>query len=161
MKIIMRFLAQMLALNLILVPVMVFAPLIYLTVPFYNLIVNPGIDLSGLALLLFWIGPLSCAFYMLVSCHWQTVHLARREGRLATWRQDAGGYGCTIPKAFAYMVLGLFGSFFTETVFVLLYRMPNGRPWGLLIWFGVLPFASFAPLLLLWLRRWQRSREVY
>jgi len=145
--------------NIILIPLMVFAPVIYLTLPFYSFVTNPGIDLSSLAFVLFWLGPLSCAFYMLVSCHWPTVRRAQREGRLATWREDAGGYRHTLPKAFGFMLLGLFGSFFAETGFILLYQIPKASPLGMTLWFTLLPGPTFAPVILLWLSRWMRGRK--
>jgi hypothetical protein len=145
--------------NIILVPLMMFAPVIYLTLPFYSLVTNPSIDLPSLAFVLFWIGPLSCAFYLLVSCHWPTVRRAQREGRLATWRESEGGMLCTVTKASAYMVLGLLGSFFAETGLIFLYPIPKASPWGMTLWFTLLPGVTFAPVILLWLSRWMRGRK--
>jgi hypothetical protein len=103
------------------------------------------------------LGPFVCAFWTLVSCHWPAVRKAHREGRLHEWRDDAGGYRRTIPKAFAFMLLGLFGSIFSEFVFGALFRVPNGDPWGAALYFAAAPFATFAPVLLLWLIRWMRG----
>ena len=155
MKGIVRFLVQMFVVNIVLMPIMVFGPVLFL-VPFFLIAKNPHDDLSGLAQLYFWLGPLSCAFYMCVSCHLQTVHRARLEGRLDTWRESEGGIVCTVTKATVYMFAGLFGSYFFEIVlmFVLL-RLP-GSP---ALRFALLPFATFAPVILLWLWRWMRSRR--
>ena len=81
-------------LNIVLVPIMVLGPLLYV-IPFFCIVANPQDNFSGLAQLYFWLGPLSCAFWMLVSCHWPTVRRAQREGRLATWRESEGGIVCT------------------------------------------------------------------
>jgi hypothetical protein len=158
MKGIVRFLVRMLVLNIVLLPLMVLGPLLY-AIPFFCIAANPQDNFSGLAQLFFWLGPLSCAFWMLVSCHWPTVRRAQREGRLETWREDAGGYSHTIPIAFAFMLLGLFGSFFFEITFLVVFRFRPGNPYGEMLWFALLPFATFAPVLLLWLCRWQRGRK--
>jgi hypothetical protein len=151
-------LVGLIALNIVLVPIMVLGPLLYV-IPFFCIAANPQDNFSGLAQLYFWVGPLSCAFWMLVSCHWPTVRRAQREGRLATWRESEGGIVCTVLKAFVYMVLGLFGSFFFEITFVVVFRFRPGNPYRDMLWFAILPFATFAPVLLLWLRRWMRDRK--
>ena len=98
MKGIVRFLVRMIVLNIVLVPIMALGPLLYV-IPFFCIVANPQDDFSGLAQLYFWVGPLSCAFWMLVSCHWPAVRRAQREGRLATWRESEGGMVCTVTKA--------------------------------------------------------------
>jgi hypothetical protein len=75
--------------------------------------------------------------------------LAQREGRLETWRESEGGIVCTVLKAFVYMVLGLFGSFFFEITFVVVSRFRPGNAYRDMLWFTILPFATFAPVLLL------------
>jgi hypothetical protein len=158
MKGIVRLLVRMLVLNMVLVPIMVLGPLLYV-IPFFCIAANPQDNFSGLAQLYFWVGPLSCAFWMLVSCHWQTVRRAQREGRQATWRESEGGIVCTVLKAFGYMVLGLFGSFFFEITFVVVFRFSSGDPHRDMLWFTILPFVTFAPVILLWLSRWMRGRK--
>jgi hypothetical protein len=156
MKGIVRFLVQMLVLNIVLVPIMVLGPLLYV-IPFFCIAANPQDDFSGLAQVYFWLGPLSCAFWMLVSCHWPTVRRAQREGRLATWRESEGGIVCTVLKAFVYMVLGLLGSFAFGIAFSVVFNFRPGNPYGEMLWFAILPFATFAPVILLWLSRWMRG----
>jgi hypothetical protein len=158
MKGILKFLIRMLVLNIVLVPIMVLGPLLYV-IPLFCIAANPQDDFSGLAQLYFWVGPLSCAFWMLVSCHWPTVRRAQREGRLETWRESEGGIVCTVLKAFVYMVLGLFGSFFFEIMFVVVFSFRPGNPYRDTLWFTILPFATFAPVILLWLSRWMRGRK--
>jgi hypothetical protein len=148
----------LIALNIVLVPIMVLGPMLYV-IPFFCIVANPQDDFSGLAQLYFWVGPLSCAFWMLISCHWPTVRRAQREGRLATWRESEGGIVCTVSKAFVYMVLGLLGSFVFEITFLVVFSFRPGNPYRDMLWFAILPFANYAPVLLLWLRRWQRNRK--
>jgi hypothetical protein len=157
-RIVVRNLAYFLLVNAVLVPIMVLGPLLYV-IPFFCIVANPQDNFSGLAQLYFWLGPLSAAFWMLVSCHWQTVRRAQREGRLETWREDAGGYSHTIPKAFAFMLLGLFGSLLAEIAFLVLFTLRPGNPYRDMLWFAILPFATFAPVILLWLSRWMRGRK--
>ena len=158
MKGIVRFLVRMLVLNIVLVPLMVLGPLFYV-IPFFCIAASPQDNFSGLAQLYFWLGPLSAAFWMLVSCHWSTVHRARLEGRLATWRESEGGMLHTVTKATVYMFVGLFGSFFFEITLVVVFRFRPGNPYREMLWFAILPFATFAPVILLWLSRWMRGRK--
>jgi len=158
MKGIVRFLVRMLVLNMVLLPIMVLGPLLYV-IPFFCIAANPQDNFSGLAQLYFWLGPLSAAFWMLLSCHWPTVRRAQRQGRLATWRESEGGIVCTVLKAFVYMVLGLLGSFVFEITFLVVFSFRPGNPYRDLLWFTILPFATFAPVLLLWLSRWVRGRK--
>jgi hypothetical protein len=158
MKGIVRFLVRMLVLNIVLLPLMVLGPLFYV-IPFFCIAANPQDNLSGLAQLYFWLGPPSAAFWMLLSCHWPTVHRARLEGRLSTWREREGGIVHTVTKATVYMFAGLFGSFFFEVGLVFLLLLLLGNRHRTVLWFALLPFATYAPVILLWLRRWMRGRK--
>jgi hypothetical protein len=156
-------LVVLLALNIVLVPFMVFAPLIFAVLPLVLIARNPHDDFSGLAQFFFWTGPLSCAFWMLLSCHWQSVRQWQRMGRLDTWREDHGGLLRTVAKATFYMFAGLFGSFVCEILFLFVFRF---APYSLFssasrfaLWFALFPFATFAPVILLWLVRWWRGRK--
>jgi hypothetical protein len=151
-------LVGLLVLNIVLVPIMVLGPLLYV-IPFFCIIANPQDDFSGLAQLYFWLGPLSCAFWMLLSCHWPTVRRAQREGRLETWRESEGGMLHTVTKATVYMFAGLFGSFIFEITFLVVFSFRPGNPYRDMLWFAILPFATFAPVILLWLSRWMRGRK--
>ena len=155
---IVRFLVRMLVLNAVLVPIMALGPVLYV-IPFFCIVANSQDDFSGLAQLYFWVGPLSCAFWMLISCHWPTVRRAQREGRLATWRESEGGMLCTVTKAALYMFAGLFGSFFFEITFLVVFSFRPGNPYRDMLWFAILPFATFGPVILLWFSRWMRDRK--
>jgi len=158
-----RSLIRMLVLNLILVPFMVLAPAIFVVLPLVLIVAHPHDNFSGLAQLFVWTGPLSCAFWMLVSCHWPSVRQWQRMGRLDSWREDHGGLLCTVTKATVYMFAGLFASFFFEILFLLAFRvvlfeLVSGAA-RYVLWFALFPFSAFAPVILLWLWRWQRGRN--
>jgi hypothetical protein len=158
-----RHLVTLLILNLILVPFMTLAPVGFFVLPLVMIARNPHDDFSGLAQFFFWTGPLSCALWMLLSCHWQSVRHWQRMGRLDTWRQDHGGLVRTVTKATGYMFGGLFASFFFEMVFLCVFRFAPYSLFGsasrFALWFALFPFATFAPVILLWLVRWRRGRR--
>lgn len=64
-------------------------PAILIALPLYLIWQNPSQDLTWLAQIFFWTAPLSCAFWMLVPCHWQSVRQWQRMGRLSSERQKA------------------------------------------------------------------------
>jgi hypothetical protein len=158
LKSIARSLVGLIILNIMLVPIMVLGPLLYV-IPLFCIAANPQDDFSLLAQLYFWVGPLSCSFWMIVSCHWPAVRRAQREGRLATWRESEGGMLHTVTKAAVYMFAGLFGSLFFEIAFLVVFNFRPGNPVSDMLWFAILPFMTFAPVLLLWLSRWTRGRK--
>jgi hypothetical protein len=151
-------LVGLIALNIVLVPIMVLGPLLYV-IPLFCIAANPQDNFSTLAQVYFWLGPLSCGFWMIVSCHWPTVRRAQREGRLETWRESEGGMLHTVTKATVYMFAGLFGSFIFEIAFLVVFSFRPGNPYRNMLWFAILPFATFAPVILLWLSRWIRGRK--
>jgi len=65
----------------------------------------------------------------------------------------------TVTKATVYMFAGLFGSFVFEIAFAFMFRLRPGNPYRDTLWFTILPFATFAPVILLWLRRRMRGRK--
>jgi hypothetical protein len=153
-----RSLVGLIVLNIVLVPIMVLCPLLYV-IPLFCIAANPQGDFSVLAQLYFWVGPLSCSFWMIVSCHWPAVRRAQREDRLATWRESEGGMLHTVTKAAIYMLAGLFGSLFFEIMFLVVFNFRPGNPYRGILWFAILPFTTFAPVILLWLNRWMRGRK--
>jgi hypothetical protein len=122
----MRFLVRLMLMNAVVIPVMAFAPVIWFLSP----------------LTFFFVGPFSCGFYCLISCHWTSVRQAQREDRLHTWRHDHGGILVTASKAFVYMVLGITASFCFELLVLNCLRL--------------LLFAAYLPLVILWLNRWRK-----
>jgi|HubBroStandDraft_5_1064220.scaffolds.fasta_scaffold53546_2 hypothetical protein len=153
MKGIVRFLIRMVVLNIVLVPLMALAPLAFVTLPFVAIYNHPYANFAGLGEMLFVIGPVSCAFYMLFVVHYPAVHRARLEGRLATWRESEGGIVNTVLKSCAYMFGSLFASVVVEFLYVAAWHLPNGSPALLYVWFAAYPFVTFSPILLLLVAR--------
>lgn len=137
---------------------MILGPLFYLLPPLL-VFAAPHAHWGGLAEIYILLGPLSCAFWMLVSCHWQRVRKAQRDGRLDTWRESEGEMLRTVAKATLYMFAGLFGSFLCEIGLALIFRLDPRSEYNQAIWFAMLPFATFAPVLLLWLIRRMRGTK--
>jgi hypothetical protein len=65
----------------------------------------------------------------------------------------------TVTKATVYMFAGLFGSLVFEITFLVVFSFRPGNPYRDMLWFAILPFANYAPVLLLWLIRWRRGRK--
>jgi len=139
----------MFVLNIVLVPLMALAPVMFVTLPFIAVHNHPYDNFAALGEMLFVIGPLSCAFYMLFVVHYPAVHRARFEGRLATWRESEGGIVHTVLKSCVYMFGSLFASFVAEFLYVAAWHLPNGSPTLLYVWFAAYPFVTFSPILLL------------
>lgn len=149
-KAIWRHLIKLLILNVILVPFMVLAPVGFVVLPLALIAAHPHDDFSGLAQLFVWVGPLSCAFWMLVSCHCHSVRQWQRMGRLDSGRQDHGGLLHTVTKATVYMFAGLFTWFFFEIVFLIAFRFMlfdwfDGAS-RFVLWFMLFPLSTFAPV---------------
>ncbi len=144
------------------------APAILVVLPLCLIWQNPSQHLTWLAQTFFWTAPLSCAFYMVVLCHWHSVRQWRREGRDlgpagSKWREAHGGMVRTVGKSTGFMLLGLFGSFFCEILFMIAFKyvpfeMFDGAA-RLKLWFVMFPFAAFAPVLLLLLKRRNDSEQ--
>ena len=121
------------------VPVMALFPLAALTL---------SRDPEGTQLL-FWLGPWSCCFWVLI---YSTLSAAPwRQGAEAVrqWREAHGGLRVTSMKATAWMFGGLLLSYAAE--FLLLFAGRSAafdRMW--------LPAATYSPLAFVWL--WRRVR---
>jgi hypothetical protein len=98
------------------------APAILVVLPLCLIWENPSQDLTWLAQTFFWTAPLSCAFYMVVSCHWHSARQWQRMGRLDSWRRDHGGIIRTVTKSTLYMFGGILASYFFEILFLIAFR---------------------------------------
>ena len=141
----MRWLKEMLLLNILLVPLMVFFPAIC-----WLLAAHPD---PTAAQACFWFGPLSAAFWMLVYTQLSSVPWRQGAEAVRQWRRDHGGLLVTVTKATCWMFFGLLGSFACEVLFMLAFRryVPGGT---LRLWLAVFPIACYAPLLAAW--AWRR-----
>jgi hypothetical protein len=141
-----RWLKEMLLLNMLLVPLMIFFPAIC-----WILTAHPHPDA---ALALFCFAPLSAGFYVLVYSQWSSAHAWNKMGRLGQWREDHGGFVCTIPRACGWLLFGIVGSFLCEVAFAVAFRfVPHGES-RLGLWMTLFPFAAYFPLVPTWL--WRR-----
>jgi hypothetical protein len=148
-----RWLERFILLNFVVILGSLIAPAASVALPLILLAGNPLADLSALAWALVFFGPVACAFWMILSCHWPSVRRWQREGSVGDWRDEHGGMVCTVAKSCFFMFAGLIGSFLFEILFSA--ACPFGSvPQG--VWFALLPLATYSPLIVLWLYRWTR-----
>lgn len=145
-----RWLKEMLLLNLLLLPPMAFLPFVCVA-----LAVRPD---PGMALPLFFFAPLSAGFWVLVYSQWLSAMAWQRAGRLKQWRSDHGGLLCTIPRACGWLLFGIVASFLSEIAFMLAFMsVPHGMFDGearLRLWLSLFPVACYFPLVPAWV--WRR-----
>lgn len=157
LKSLFRSIVRLVAINIALILFLASAPLLYVTVPFWVILTHKSV--ADMATIYMLTGPFACGFWMTVICHWQTVRLAQAQGRVKNWRDSEGGMFCTVGKSIGFMVMGWFGSALAEFAFCgaagnLLHTFT-----GRLEFFAMAPFAVFAPIWLVLLCRWMRSRN--
>lgn len=124
---------------------------------------------TWVAAIIYWATPFSCAFYMLILCHWHSIRQWQREGKDlgimgSNWRAAHGGIVCTTLKSFFFMFVGLVGSFFFEILYIRtskyigidLYLPDHGTEITLkyALGYALLPTAAFTPVILLLLSRY-------
>ena len=157
LKSLFRSIVRLVAINIALILFFASAPLLYVTVPFWVILTRKSV--ADMATIYMLTGPFACGFWMTVICHWHTVRKAQREGRLANWRDTEGGMVCTVGKSFGFMVMGFFGSALAEFAFCGAAGNLLHSTTGRLEFFAMAPFAVFAPIWLVLLRRWMRGRK--
>jgi hypothetical protein len=157
LKSLFRSIVRLVAINIALILFFASAPLLYVTVPFWVILTHKSVaDMATIYLLA---GPFACGFWMTVICHWQTVRLAQAQGRVKNWRDSEGGMFCTVGKSIGFMVMGWFGSALAEFAFCGAAGNLLHSTTGRLEFFAMAPFAVFAPVWLVLLRRWMRGRK--
>jgi len=152
-----RSIVRLVAINIALILFFASAPLLYVTVPFWVILTHKSV--ADMATIYMLTGPFACGFWMTVLCHWQTVRLAQAQGRVKNWRDSEGGMFCTVGKSIAFMVMGWFGSALAEFVFCAAAGNLLHSTTGRLEFFAMAPFAVFAPVWIVLLRRWTRGRK--
>jgi len=130
------------------------APALLVALPLYLLRQNPNENLAWLAQAFFWTAPLSAGFWVLVYSQWSSAHAWNKMGRLKQWRDDHGGFLCTIPRACGWLLFGIVGSFLCEVAFGFAFRFVPHCESRLRLWMALFPFAAYFPLLPAWL--WRR-----
>ena len=136
-----RWLKEMLLVNILLVLPMSFLPLACARLAF-----RPK---PGAAVPLVFFAPLSSGFWTLIYSQFSSARVWQRAGRLHEWRRDHGGIFRTLQRACGWLAFGIMGSFLAEIAFCALFR---GSP---RMWFTLFPLASYSPLFACWL--WRRK----
>lgn len=157
LKSLFRTIVRLVAINIALILFFASAPLLYVTVPFWAILTHKSV--AEMATIYMLTGPFACGFWMTVICHWQTVRLAQAQGRVNNWRDSEGGMFCTVGKSIAFMVIGWCGSAMAEFVFCAAAGNLLHSTTGRLEFFAMAPFAVFAPVWSVLLRRWMRGRK--
>jgi hypothetical protein len=134
------------------------APIVLAVLPQVLILRNPSGDFEWLAQLFFWASPFAVALWMAFLCHWHSIRLWRHMGKdMSEWRDAHGGSISTNLKSTGFMVLGFFGSFACELLFMAAFKRflddDVPRLLGLDLWFALFPFAAFAPVILLLIKR--------
>jgi len=159
LKFMFRFAVRLVAVHVVVYSVAIFGPMLFV-VPFVLIHKNPHADYAWLALTLFWVTPISAGFYTNFYYHWASVKQWQREGGQAgRWNQDNGGLFHTGLRSIAIMFGSLFASYVCEVLFVLAFSrvpMPSAMAREL-VGFALMPFATFTPVILLWLCRRMRN----
>lgn len=154
-----RLIVRLVALHIVVYSVAIFGPVLFI-VPFVLIAKNSMADYTWLAVTLFWVAPISAGFYTNFYWHWTAVRQwQRRGGKPGKWNEDNGGIFRTGMRSIAILISSMFLSYIFEVVFVLAFsRVPfSSRVAREVIGFALLPFATFAPVILLWLCRWMRN----
>ena len=158
LKLMFRFIVRLIAVHIVVYSVAIFGPVLFV-LPFVLIYQNPTADYKWLALTLFWIMPISAGFYTNLTWHLMSVRQWKREGGQPwKWVADNGGVFRTGARSIAIMFGAMFLSYFCETLFVYAYGCVNVSGVKSVIGtFALMPFATFAPVILLWLHRWMAN----
>jgi hypothetical protein len=134
------------------------APFIIAVLPQVLILQNPQGDFSGLATFFVFIVPIAVSMWMAWFANWSSKNMYRKSGgEMWVWRELHGGFLGTNIKSTIFMFLGGFGSFVSGLLFTFLfhkcvpYSLANAYRYSL--WFALFPFAAFAPVLLLQVKR--------
>ena len=126
---------------------LLFAPLLFLTVPFILIAADPNADFGVIALFYMVTGPFVCCFWMCLGSYLVSIRQIKREGK--EFYAFMPGVGSRYARCFGYMLFGFFGSLIGEVIFYHLFGTPDmGNPCDWALWFAVAPFVTFSPMLL-------------
>jgi len=145
------------------VVVVTIAPIILAVLPQVLIIDNPHGDFSGLGQLFFWATPLSVFLWMAFLWGFLSRWAMERRGMgTSEWRDANGGFIGVQVKSTGYAILGFFGSFACEFLFIFIFRivpysMFNGA-FRYSLWFALFPFAAYTPVILLLLKHRSESK---
>ncbi len=128
---------------------LLFAPLLYWTIPFACIAVDPNSDFRMLVFAYMALGPFVSAFWTMIVCMLSRYRRMTSDGR--PYERSLGG----VAAAFGFMLFGFFGSLAAELLFCFLFGVPtytsdvpvNAAYWNL--WFAGAGIAVFSPVILL------------
>jgi hypothetical protein len=138
-----RKLSQIILTQIGILSFLIVAPALYLVIPFVLIAGNATqSDLGGVALVYMAAGPFVSAFWTTIVCMVRRVRRMTSDGR--PYERTWGG----TFAAFGWMLFGFFGSIVAEVIFFFLFHGVSKSP---LAFFAIAPFATFAPLIMVWL----------
>ena len=141
--------------------VLAILPVVLFVLPVVLMYRDPSADYTWLIQTFFYAAPWSCAFYMAFACNWHSRRYWKQQGMdLSQWREAHGGRLHTTLKNLAYMFGSIPLSYVIEVLFILAYaHSPLTGATKIVVGFALFPFASYAPIILLFLKRrnWSES----
>jgi hypothetical protein len=150
---ILRKVGEVILMNIAVLGFLLLAPVIYLTVPFILIALEPSGKNNGLAFIYMLLGPFAASAWMVITRMVSRYRRLTADG--APYQRSLKGVGI----ACIWMVVGFFGSAGAEFFFLLVWRVPRSTDAGdWLAWFAVAPFVTFCPVILGWVLR-NRWRE--
>lgn len=139
------------------------APMLYL---FFGFFCARGGD-STLPLLYIFTLPVAVGVWTFVICRLHAVRQWKRSGGHGSWREANGGWIKTMVQGWLTMVVGGFFSFVAEISAVALFRYTTGRavffspmymtdptPRDLIVFWSLMPFIAFSPVIVLLFNQW-------
>ena len=128
---------------------LLFAPLLYWTIPFIFVAVDPNSDFRMLAFAYMALGPFVAAFWTMIVCMMRRYRRMTSDGR--PYERSLGG----VAAAVGFMLFGFFVSLAAELLFCFRSGVPtytsdvavNAAQWN--SWFGGAGIAVFSPLIVL------------
>lgn len=114
---------------------------------------------SALVTLGLFVGPFVNGFWMALLCRWYPIRMAQREGRLDQYVQERTMRDLwnRNMEATGYMLLGFFGTLLAQAIYYVIVaaviKPMLPQEVALPLFFALLPFAVFAPVIILVYRR--------
>jgi len=144
-----RWIKEMLVLNMLLVPPMIFFPAICWGIALNS---SPWRGYAAMACLV--AAPFASAVWCLVYSQWSSAMVWQRMGRLQHWREDHGGLIHTVPRACGWMFWGLLGSIAAEVLYCRAFYLVPHCETRLSLFMWLLPFVALSPVFPIWC--WRR-----
>jgi hypothetical protein len=141
-----RKIGEVVLMNVAILGFLLFAPAIYLIVPFILIAAEPNGKNNLLATIYILLGPFAASAWTIIT---------RMVSRYRRITADGTPYERSLKGvciACAWMVIGFVVSATAEFIFLLVWRVPRSTgDW--LAWFAIAPFVTFSPVILGWVLR--------